>query len=158
MPASMTIKEHKRPLDEMAYGRKDIKIEARGQFTPMFQHWILVRWAADNARDTWNYTHWQKELIAALWNVGSMELTKGNSRSAVHSAINEEYFTNMQLQNKSFLKRIQNLCRLEHISLDVEEYEACFKAELPKLVDVMASGDYDQVCDYVFALAKSSET
>lgn len=144
-------------LNEMAYDRKDIKSEARGQFTPMFQHWILVRWAADNARGTWNYTHWQKELIAALWNVGSMELKKGNSRSAVRSAINEEYFTNMQVQNKSFLKRIQNLCRLEHIILDAEEYDTSFKAELPKLVDVMASGDYDKVCDYVFALAKIDE-
>lgn len=145
-------------LNEMAYDRKDIKSEARGQFTPMFQHWILVRWSADNARDTRNYKHWQKELIAALWNVGSMELTKGNSRSAVRSAINEEYFTNMQVQNKSLLKRIQTLCRLENISLDAEEYESSFKAELPKLVDIMASGDYDKVCDYVFALAKSDNS
>lgn len=80
---------------------------------------------------------------------------KGNHRETVKKAINEMYFTKMQLQNKSFVRQITRICQIAHISLDEDEYDAAFKAELPKIVNVMASGDYDKVWNYVDSLSKS---
>lgn len=85
-----------------------------------------------------------------------MDLKKGNSRETVKKAINEMYFTKMQLQNKSFNRQIAKLCEKEHINLDISEYDSAFKNELPKIVDVMASGDYDKVWNYVDNLAGNS--
>ena len=48
--------------------------------------------------------------------------------------------------------QIARLCQQEHISLDVSEYDSAFKDALPKIVSVMASGDYDAVWDYVDSL------
>lgn len=140
-------------LEEMAFERKEIMGEAKGQLMPLLKHWILVRYAAHNKPDHHDMKHWQDELVAAIWNVGMMDLKKGNSRETVKKAINEMYFTKMQLQNKSFSRQIAKLCEKEHISLDIDEYDTAFKTELPKIVDVMASGDYDKVWDYVDSLA-----
>lgn len=136
-------------LEEMAFERKEIMEEAKGQLMPLLKHWVLVRYAALNEPNHHNMEHWQDELVAAIWNVGMMDLKKGNSRETVKKAINEMYFTKMQLQNKSFYRQIAKLCEKEHISLDIAEYDTAFKTELPKIVDVMASGDYDRAWDYV---------
>lgn len=63
--------------------------------------------------------------------------------------------TKMQLQNKSFNRQIAKLCEKEHITLDINVYDKAFKDELPKIVDVMASGDYDKVWNYVDNLSSS---
>lgn len=140
-------------LEEMAFERKEIMEEAKWQLMTLLKHWILVRYAALNEPNHINMEHWKDELVAALWNVGMMDLKKGNSRETVKKAINEMYFTKMQLQNKSFSRQITKLCEKEHISLDINEYDAAFKTELPKIVDVMASGNYDNVWAYVDNLA-----
>lgn len=140
-------------LQEMAFERKEIMEEAKGQLMPLFKHWILVRYAARNEPNHHCLEHWQDELVAAIWNVGMMDLKKGNHRETVKKAINEMYFTKMQLQNKSFVRQIARICQIEHISLDEDEYDTAFKAELPAIVNVMASGDYDKVWNYVDALA-----
>ena len=137
----------------MAFELKEIMEEAKGQLMPMFKHWILVRYAAQREPNHPCIEHWQDELVAALWNVGMMDLKKGNSRETVKKAINEMYFTKMQLQNKSFDRQIARLCEKEHITLDINEYDASFKKELPKLVDVMACGNYDRIWQYVDELA-----
>jgi hypothetical protein len=136
-------------IEEMAFERKEIMDEAKGQFMPLLKHWVLIRYVAMNHQYHPCLEHWKDELVAALWNVGMMDLKKGNSRETVKKAINEMYFTKMQLQNKSFSRQIAKLCEKEHISLDIDEYDTSFKAELPKIVDVMASGNYDNVWDYV---------
>lgn len=141
-------------IREMAFERKEIMEEAKGQLMPMFKHWILVRYAAHSEPNHPCIEHWQDELVAALWNVGMMDLKKGNSRETVKKAINEMYFTKMQLQNKSFDRQIARLCEKEHITLDINEYDASFKKELPKLVDVMACGNYDRIWQYVDELAR----
>ena len=140
-------------INEMAFDRKEIMDEAKGQLMPLFKHWILIHYAAMNEPSHPCLEHWKDELVAALWNVGMMDLKKGNSRETVKKAINEMYFTKMQLQNKSFARQIARLCEKEHISLDIAEYEAAFKNELPKIVTIMASGDYDKVWNYVDSLA-----
>ena len=136
-------------LEEMAFERKEIMEEAKGQLMPLLKHWILVRYTAINEPMHHYMEHWQEELVAAIWNVGMMDLKKGNSRETVKKAINEMYFTKMQLQNKSFSRQIAKLCEKEHISLGIDEYDTAFKTELPKIVDVMASGNYDNVWAYV---------
>lgn len=139
-------------IAEMAFERKEIMDEAKAQLMPLFKHWILVRYASKNDPECSYLKHWKDELVAAFWNVGMMDLKKGNSRESVKKAINEMYFTKMQLQNKSFVRQIARLCQQEHISLDVSEYDSAFKDALPKIVSVMASGDYDSVWDYVDSL------
>lgn len=145
---------HKADMCEMAFDRKEIMSEAKGQLMPLLKHWILVRYATLNEPDHQDIEHWQDELVAAIWNVGMMNLKKGNKRETVKRAINEMYFTKMELQNKSFHQQISKICEREHISLDVSEYDAAFKNELPKIVDVMASGDYDNVWKYIDTIAK----
>lgn len=142
-------------IEEMAFERKEIMDEAKGQFMPLLKHWVLVRYAFLNEPNHHCIEHWKDELVAALWNVGMMDLKKGNSRETVKKAINEMYFTKMQLQNKSFNRQIAKLCEKEHINLNIAEYDSAFKNELPKIVDVMASGDYDKVWNYVDELANN---
>ena len=143
-------------IEEMAFERKEIMDEAKGQLMPILKHWVLIRYAANNNPKHPCMEHWQDELVAALWNVGMMDLKKGNIRETVKKAINEMYFTKMQLQNKSFSRQIAKLCEKEHISLNIDEYDTRFKNELPKIVGVMASGDYDKVWNYVDDLTKAS--
>ena len=143
-------------IEEMAFDRKEIMDEAKGQLMPLLKHWILVRYAVLNEPRHPCLEHWKDELVSALWNVGMMDLKKGNSRETVKKAINEMYFTKMQLQNKSFNRQIAKLCEKERIALDIHEYDAAFKNELPAIVNVMASGDYDAVWVYVDSIATKS--
>lgn len=134
----------------MAYDRSTIRAEARGQFRVMLKHWVLVRYSADNdAIGDRMRKHWKDELRAALWNVGSMELTKGNKRSAVKSALKEEYYKKMEVQNKSFVPQIETICEDEDIKLDAQEYSDSFKEALPAMIEVMAGGKFDSVKAYV---------
>lgn len=149
---ALKIKVNEGQLEEMAFDRSDIKAEAKGQFTPMFKHWVLVRYAATHDVTDYMRKHWKFELIAALWNVGSMELTKGNKRSAVKSALEEEYYRKMEVQNKSFVRQIETICEYEDIKLDAQEYSDSFKNALPAMIEVMASGKFDSVKAYVETL------
>ena len=140
-------------IEEMAFERKEIMDEAKSQLMPLLKHWVLIRYASISEPNHPCMEHWKDELVAALWNVGMMDLKKGNSRETVKKAINEMYFTKMQLQNKSFNRQIAKLCEKERVALDIDEYDTEFKHELPKIVDVMASGDYDKVWNYVDSIA-----
>ena len=142
-------------IEEIAFERKEIMDEAKGQFIPLLKHWVLVRCVAMNHQYHPCLEHWKDELVAALWNVGMLDLKKGNSRETVKKAINEMYFTKMQLQNKAFNRQIAKLCEKEHISLDTNEYDKAFKDELPRIVEVMASGDYDKVWNYADELSSN---
>lgn len=147
---ALKIKVNEGQLEEMAYDRSTIRAEARGQFRVMLKHWVLVRYSVDNdAISDHMRKHWKFELIAALWNVGSMELTKGNKRSAVKSALEEEYYKKMEVQNKSFVPQIETICEYEDIKLDAQEYSDSFKEALPAMIEVMASGKFDSVKAYV---------
>lgn len=141
-------------MREMAFDRQDIMREAKAQFPVILKHWVLIRWAAENDPGNQNLSHWQEELATAMWNVGSMRLTKGNTRETVRKAINEMYFTKMQVQNMDLSSLVRHVGRVEHAALDVPECEAAFKEALPKAVRVMATGDYDAILEYVTGLAE----
>lgn len=136
-------------LEEMAFSRRDIMAEAKGQFLPLLKHWALVRYAVKFDPECYHLEHWKDEVVAAIWNVGMMDLKKGNSRETVKKAINEMYYTNMQVQNKSYVRVFDKLQEKEHITFDSFEFDTAFKADLPRIISAMASGDYDAAWAYV---------
>lgn len=136
-------------LEEMAFDRKSIMDEAKAQFLPLLKHWALVRYAVKLNPECHFLDHWKDEVVAAIWNVGMMELKKGNRRDTVKKAINEMYYTNMQVQNKSYVRVFDKLQEKEHVTFDSSEFDTAFKADLPRIISAMASGDYDAAWNYV---------
>ena len=135
-------------LEEMAFNRKSIMDEAKAQFLPLLKHWALVRYAVKFDPECHFLDHWKDEVVAAIWNVGMMD-PKNGKRSTVKTAIHDMYYNYMEIPKKSYVRVLDKLQEKEHISFDSSEFDAAFKADLPRIISAMASGDYDAAWAYV---------
>lgn len=135
-------------LEEMAFDRKSIMDEAKAQFLPLLKHWALVRYAVKFDPECHFLDHWKDEVVAAIWNVGMMDINNGK-RSTVETAIQEMYYKRMEVPKKSYIQVLDKLQKKEHVTFDSKEFDAAFKADLPRIISAMASGDYDTAWNYV---------
>ena len=140
-------------INEMAYSRKAIMEEAQHQFLIILNHWVLVRYAALEDPENPNFSHWQRELRTALWNVGILKIKPSNSREAFRRALEDVYYDGMELKDVSLVDTISGICEDENISVVAGEYDATFKRVLPLLIDAMADGTYGAVKAFVSAVA-----
>lgn len=139
-------------LEEMSFSRRDIMAEAKGQFLPLLKLWALVRYAVKFDPECYHLEHWKDEVVAAILNVGMMDINNGK-RSTVETAIQEMYYKRMEVPRKSYIQVLDKLQKKEHITFDSKEFEAAFKADLPRIISAMASGDYDTAWNYVDSIS-----
>ena len=140
-------------IREYALERSDFMDNVRGISRQIIIHWCLINFA--NLTQSYSDTipHWKHELKNWLFSVCEMEMKKNNSYRKRHKAILEVWDKYDFINNPSIIKKIIFSKfineKIDVKSAEIEQTISNFIEDEMNIIELMATGDVEQVNTYV---------
>lgn len=143
-------------LAEMAFEKREIQFEFKNKLSQIYQNWCLLQYIKLSKDKQEIGNHWSEELVAALLDVSSMKLVKGDRRNKVFDALKEMFYVKLEF-NKADLNikcRLIKKFNEEQIKFDLDRLQNDFKNNIDNLMRMIAFSSDSEIENYCYSFWK----